>query len=47
MYAGMLFGMRDSMQAARWDRTLAVAVVLGIVVVGGVPLYDRVVRASP
>lgn len=46
MYGGMLFGMRDSMQAASWSRTLAVAVGLGILVVAAVQLYDRVLRAE-
>ena len=46
MYGGMLFGMRDSMQAASWSRTLAVAVGLGILVVAAVQLYDRVLRAN-
>jgi len=46
MYGGMLFGMRDSMQAASWSRTLAVAVGLGILVVAAVQLYDRVLRAD-
>jgi hypothetical protein len=46
MYGGMLFGMRDSMQAASWSRTLAVAVGLGILVVAAVQLYDRALRAD-
>jgi hypothetical protein len=46
MYGGMLFGMRDSMQAASWSRTLAVAVALGVLVVAAVQLYDRVLRAG-
>jgi len=46
MYGGMLFGMRDSMQAASWSRTLAVAVALGVLVVAAVQLYDRLLRAD-
>ena len=46
MYGGMLFGMRDSMQAASWSRTLAVAIGLGILVVAAVQLYDRLLRAG-
>jgi hypothetical protein len=46
MYGGMLFGMRDSMQAASWSRTLAVAVGLGVLVVAAVQLYDRVLRVD-
>jgi hypothetical protein len=46
MYGGMLFGIRDSMQAASWSRTLAVAVALGVLVVAAVQLYDRVLRAG-
>ena len=46
MYGGMLFGMRDSMQAASWSLTLAVAVGLGALVVAAVQLYDRVLRAD-
>jgi len=46
MYGGMLFGMRDSMQAASWSRTLAVAVGLGALVVAAVQLYDRALRAE-
>ena len=46
MYGGMLFAMRDSMQAASWSRTLAVAVGLGILVVAAVQLYDQALRAG-
>jgi hypothetical protein len=46
MYGGMLFAMRDSMQAASWSRTLAVAVGLGILAVAAVQLYDRALRAN-
>jgi hypothetical protein len=46
MQGGMLFGMRDSMQAASWTRVLLVAVLLGVVVVGVLRLYDRALRSS-
>lgn len=46
MYGGMLFGMRDSMQAASWSRTLAVAAGLGALVVAAVQLYDRALHAE-
>ena len=46
MYGGMLFGMRDSMQAASWSRTLAIAIGLGALVVAAVQLYDRALRAE-
>lgn len=44
-YGGMIFGMRDSMQAASWVRVWLVAVVFGLVVVAGVRLYDRALRS--
>jgi len=44
MYGGMVFGMRDSMQAASWSRTIAVAVLFGLLVVAGLDLYDRALR---
>jgi len=46
MYGGMLFGMRDSMQAASWPQTVAVAVLFGLVVVACLDLYDRALRRS-
>ncbi len=44
MYGGMLFGMRDSMQAVSWSRAVEVAVAVGILVVAAVQLYDRALR---
>lgn len=44
MYAGMLFGMRDSMQAVSRSQALAVAVAVGILVVAAVQVYDRALR---
>ena len=46
MYGGMLFGMRDSMQAASWSQAVAVAVATGIAVVVAVQLYDRALRSG-
>jgi len=46
MYGGMLFGMRDSMQAASWSQAVAVAVATGIAVVVAVQLYDRALRSE-
>lgn len=46
MYGGMLFAMRDSMQAASWSRVVLVALVFGIAVVGVVHAYDRALRAT-
>lgn len=45
MYGGMLFAMRDAMQAASWSQTVAVAIVFGVLVVAAVQLYDRVLRS--
>jgi hypothetical protein len=45
MYGGMLFAMRDAMQAASWTQTTAVAIVFGVLVVAAVQLYDRVLRS--
>lgn len=47
MYGGMLFGMRDSMQDASWPQALGVAALLGLLVVGGLDLYDRALRSAP
>jgi len=44
MYGGMLFGMRDSMQAVSRSRAVAVAVAVGVLVVAAVQLYDRALR---
>ena len=46
MYGGMLFGMRDSMQAASWSQVMAVAAAIGIAMVVGIQLYDRAVRSE-
>lgn len=46
MYGGMLFAMRDSMQAASWSRALAVAIVFGLLVVAALNVYDRVLRSD-
>jgi hypothetical protein len=43
-YGGMIFGMRDSMQAASWGRVWVVAALFGLAVVAGVRLYDRALR---
>ena len=44
-YGGMIFGMRDSMQAASWVRVWIVSALFGLVVVAGVRLYDRALRS--
>lgn len=44
MYGGMLFAMRDTMQAASWERVVAVAISFGVAVVATVRLYDRALR---
>jgi hypothetical protein len=46
MYGGMLFAMRDSMQAASWFQSLTVAVIFGVCVVAVVQLYDRALRGA-
>lgn len=46
MYGGMLFGMRDSMQAASWSRALGVAVLFGLLVVAALNLYACVLRSG-
>lgn len=45
MYGGMFFGMRDAMQQVSWMQVSETAAVVGIVVVAGVRLYDRSIRA--
>ena len=45
MYGGMLFAMRDAMQAVSWTQVNAAAIVFGVVVVAGVQLYDRALRS--
>lgn len=47
MYGGMLFAMRDSMQhgISLWQ-AISVGVIFGIIVVAGVRLYDRSLRAA-
>ncbi|RIL07224.1 MAG: hypothetical protein DCC71_03775 [Proteobacteria bacterium] len=44
MYGGMLFGMRNSMQAAGWAEVLIVGALLGICAVAAVQIYDGVLR---
>lgn len=46
MYGGMLFAMRDSMQAVSWSRAVGVAIVFGLLVVAALNLYDRVLRSD-
>lgn len=46
MYGGMLFAMRDSMQAVSWSRAVGVAIVFGLLVVAALNLYDRVLRSG-
>ena len=48
MYGGMLFAMRDSMGAgsAALSDAVLVGAVFGAVVVGGLKLYDRALRAA-
>ncbi len=48
MYGGMLFAMRDVMQAhpGSLGRAIVVGIVFGAVVTAGVRLYDRALRAS-
>ena len=46
MYGGMLFSMRDSMQAVSWPQTLAVAILFGLCVVACLDVYDRALRRS-
>jgi len=43
-YGGMVFGMRDSMQAASWGRVWIISILFGLIVVAGVRLYDRALR---
>ena len=45
MYGGMLFAMRDSMQAASWPGAIGVGIVFGLLVVGALDVYDRVLRS--
>jgi hypothetical protein len=48
MYGGMLFAMRDTMQAhsGSLSHAVIVGVVFGLVVVAGVRLYDRALKAA-
>lgn len=46
MYGGMLFGMRDSMQAAAWPQVIGVALMLGVAVVASCQVYDRALRSG-
>ena len=48
MYGGMLFAMRDVMQAHRGSlaHAVVVGIVFGIAVTAGVRLYDRALRTS-
>jgi hypothetical protein len=49
MYGGMLFAMRDTMQAhsGSLSHAVFVGVVFGLVVVISVQIYDRVLKAAP
>jgi hypothetical protein len=48
MYGGMLFAMRDTMQAhsGSLSHAVIVGVVFGVVAVAGVRLYDRALKAA-
>lgn len=46
MFGGMLFAVRDSMQVASWPRAIGVAIVFGLLVVGVLDLYDRILRRA-
>jgi uncharacterized membrane protein len=46
MYGGMLFGMRDAMQATSWLHVVVVAVLFGLAVVAALRLYDRALRSD-
>jgi hypothetical protein len=48
MYGGMLFAMRDTMQAppGSMTHTVLVGIIFGLSVVAGVRLYDRALRAT-
>ena len=49
MYGGMLFAMRDTMQAhsASLSHAAIVGVIFGLVVVAALRLYDRALKAAP
>jgi hypothetical protein len=48
MYGGMLFAMRDTMQAhlGSLSNAVQVGVVFGLIVIAGVRLYDRALRGT-
>ena len=48
MYGGMAFGMRDSMGAGstEWGSSALVGAIFGVIVVAGVQIYDRALRAT-
>ncbi len=46
MYGGMLFAMRDVMQATSTGRAAAVGALFGLIVTGLVQIYDRAVTAT-
>lgn len=46
MYGGMLFGMRDSMQACSWPNVVGVAAVFGSVVVWVMRTCDQSLRGT-
>lgn len=46
MYGGMLFAMRDVMQATSRGRAAAVGALFGLIVTGLVQLYDRAITTT-
>jgi hypothetical protein len=44
MYGGMLFAMRDSMQAVPLAQAIAVGAVFGLFMIAGIRFYDRALR---
>jgi hypothetical protein len=46
MYGGMLFAMRDAMQAVSATQAIGVGVLFGIILTATVRLYDRALRGT-
>lgn len=46
MYGGMLFAMRDAMQAVSATHAIGVGVLFGIILTATVRLYDRALRGA-
>ena len=46
MYGGMLFGMRDSMQACSWSHVVGVAALFGCFIVWVIRTYDQSLRGT-